>query len=800
MPSSNLCDSDFFIPMQFHVSPEDQETFNSHCRSAILFFRNHPHVQKISKNKWQTILPSKTQFSWSFLNTGENGIYVFSDSMVGSGAFGRVKYALRIDDQGTDLKINRLFTVKIQKALFVDDAESEARIGLAMGFFTQGLFIRYKDLPVIDNGFKHFIRHKSYLIGPYKGINLFTWLKIQPSAEQREIVAVRACLAVYDAHKKNIFHGDIKLENFLIDPATLKVTLSDFGHSSDFSMGSKLKFGGTQIYLPWKDDIHKTMRFVRWPEQPYRLDFFALRRVLFMPNMPSLLNEEMYRVLPSNLQQILRTLPIDESSYFLNVDIAELAGRLILFLSKKRQSSSEDWVRICEAYISNITYTSPHYPVTEKNIDHIHSLLQKENFIRVFSIQNKDAFLEVVRAACNYFSCHPGEKKLSRKYLGNNSGSFLKFQDAIYIISRHRPGDGRSKSVKYAMRIDQPGQFLIVKIKKSPKIRAYGNEQDINQRRHSWRNELNMGKIVGFFPQNQLFLREAVRDKLGKCRVDKSYMFSTYSGEELCDWILKGPSSQRRLWVAFNLFVALIDLHRKKVVHNKLEPTNIVVNSLGEVTIVDFSRASKASADGVGYLPEPRNYYAPVDYPADANAVKQAAIYTKEMGQVFTELFALKRIIRMPFLTDNLIQYSLIDDETFQCFPTELKNMFDTSNPGNVYQRRDSLQEMAARLVLFMFKLKAPPFIDEQAQTKILDAARHSFIAAAQDKSGLDIISEEQLRSFVEELQPADNQLSPISVLSLSFSEGRVHRSNFFGSVRYSTDYVDIPPVRRATI
>jgi serine/threonine protein kinase len=88
-----------------------------------------------------------------------------------------------------------------------------------------------------------------YLIFPYSGIDLFKYLKEKGKLSESEVykyVCVIADIIGY-LHNKLVVHRDIKLENFLIDPKTLKITLIDFGFAGvGESFGANL---GTPDYM-----------------------------------------------------------------------------------------------------------------------------------------------------------------------------------------------------------------------------------------------------------------------------------------------------------------------------------------------------------------------------------------------------------------------------------------------------------------------------------------------------------------------------------------------------------------------
>lgn len=88
-----------------------------------------------------------------------------------------------------------------------------------------------------------------YLIFPYVGIDLFEYCIEKGKLSEAEVykhVCVIADVINY-LHSKLVVHRDIKLENLLIDPETLKITLIDFGFAAvGESFGSDV---GTLDYI-----------------------------------------------------------------------------------------------------------------------------------------------------------------------------------------------------------------------------------------------------------------------------------------------------------------------------------------------------------------------------------------------------------------------------------------------------------------------------------------------------------------------------------------------------------------------
>ncbi|KAK3803871.1 hypothetical protein RRG08_029463 [Elysia crispata] len=115
-------------------------------------------------------------------------------------------------------------------------------------------------------------------------------LSILPS-ESRPWVAARVSEAVDYLHTKRIVHGDIKLQNILLDTGFTPV-LSDFGLSryltEDVLTLSANKFGGTREY--WAPEIRN--RDATLQVDPFKVDTYALGVVIL--SLLSLLKPKMH--------------------------------------------------------------------------------------------------------------------------------------------------------------------------------------------------------------------------------------------------------------------------------------------------------------------------------------------------------------------------------------------------------------------------------------------------------------------------------------------------------------------------
>lgn len=116
-----------------------------------------------------------------------------------------------------------------------------------------------------------------YLVFEYKNGDLYNY--IQTKGPVTETIAMEIFRQLIDAvdhcHKKNIVHLDIKLENILIDEATLEVTLADFGFATYFEEGTKLEKWCGSPFTVAPEIITRT------PYDARTVDLWALGSVLY---------------------------------------------------------------------------------------------------------------------------------------------------------------------------------------------------------------------------------------------------------------------------------------------------------------------------------------------------------------------------------------------------------------------------------------------------------------------------------------------------------------------------------------
>lgn len=792
MPVSALLISNPFIRSNFDLSPKHLHEFHQVCSKVQAYFRAHPEVQKIRRKR----LPHDPQdlpiSDWSFLNLGPWGIYVLSKTILGRGKFARVKYALKVNAEATDLAADQLWVVKIQSSdeprewsehhLTFEEIKMEADIGRLMGFFSHPLFTR-EAKP----------RHKHYLIGRYEGVNLEQWLKTQPSSHQRLTVAIRLCLMVHDMHEnKKIVHRDIKSVNVLVDPVHLTIVLGDFGFSRALDpRPSNLVLCGTPYYLPLsylRITEEQVARIEGWMSEPQALlkfDVFALRRLLQMPdlgisnpsvklpNFPtSLLDQSILADLPVYLKKILHTYPVDEQIFRCgSVTPSELAARLFLFQTDpgNPQPSIEHWTKQYEAEVLKAYHKIQpqliEWVLSNTTMTHLRALLKNQQVIDAFEIVDCDVFLQQCKEAWNYFHAYPGEQKLSRRYVGEGHISFLKIENAVYAISRIKMGGPHAnKRVKLAIRITKSeAQWFTVKIR-------YAEHPIPTVKEATWHKELAIGQKMGFFKQERLFSRLSVHAN----KKHKAYLVAPHLGRDLRAWLTENSGSWQRLWVAFNLCVAIHEMHTgsEPFVHQALKPKHILVDEQGNVRMINYSQASFYMKSTVKRDP---HEFCRLGAWED---VLNASRYASEMDAVQMDIFALKHILKITNQTD---ERCILNAPIFDTLPETLRTMIDTTKP-RLGHHKDTLLEIGARLALVIFRLEAPEIMDRSLQADIVSFVQQVFLSSSAYQSNC--VFEEQERhlevilqqtGFEPKRQGVDwaekERISPDAAASQVFSE-----------------------------
>jgi len=286
------------VSMQEAFNIKDIDVFIVAATAAIKDVQNNK--DKIKRN---TLL-EEVMVPCSFLKISDaqdgckTNLYAVSKDVVGSGNFGRVKLALRVDDSSD----STIYTVKIQSPSRTDSngvriISNESKVATMIGFFINPILTRFFVGKSSQN--------KYYNISKYAGIQLKEWLKSnQPSDALRLDLALQICEKVYHLHDESKYtHGDIKLENVLINPLTHEVTLIDFGLASlTDTPNEHTLFQGSEYALPTFPRETNSLQLLKIRMRQIGvvgLDAFALKRLFKNPfvsvvsNLQSLFSEKM---------------------------------------------------------------------------------------------------------------------------------------------------------------------------------------------------------------------------------------------------------------------------------------------------------------------------------------------------------------------------------------------------------------------------------------------------------------------------------------------------------------------------
>jgi serine/threonine protein kinase len=128
----------------------------------------------------------------------------------------------------------------------------------------------------------HFMKdNKLYLVMEHAGIDLHTYLSQLKTLKKKQLRDIfrQIVQAVSHLHSKSISHGDIKLENIMINPKTFRICLADFGHSEVLQPSQRLfTMRGTPCYVAPEMVLHEGKGYDGFSSDMYSLGvvFYAL--------------------------------------------------------------------------------------------------------------------------------------------------------------------------------------------------------------------------------------------------------------------------------------------------------------------------------------------------------------------------------------------------------------------------------------------------------------------------------------------------------------------------------------------
>lgn len=205
------------------------------------------------------------------------GHYCISN-IIGTGSWATVVRA--IDTQShRDVAIKIISKEKIEKLRTVDLTRESIRI---LASIEHPNIVKYYETIEDNNNF--------YVITENcPGINLYEWIVSSKEVNNQKVMKIMPQIinAILYLHERRISHGDIKLENIIVNPKNLHIKLIDFGFARSVRIGEKiqneyvtLSYCAPEIFLnkqycPFEADIWalgvvfyclKTKNFPFWEE------------------------------------------------------------------------------------------------------------------------------------------------------------------------------------------------------------------------------------------------------------------------------------------------------------------------------------------------------------------------------------------------------------------------------------------------------------------------------------------------------------------------------------------------------
>lgn len=338
-----------------------------------------------------------------------------------------------------------------------------------------------------------------------------------------------------------------------------------------------------------------------------------------------------------------------------------------------------------------------------------------------FQITSRETFYDCCKIALQFFKQHPDTKKIRRKDWSTlfpdapiTSCSFLNNKDnnhpeyGIYALSREIIGKGASGKVKLGLRIDEPGHGLL-----TIKIQAPQDENTLK----FLQSEITIGKQQGFFREDALFRKEK----------NKYYFVAPHNGITLTKWLKSPRESTVRLHVAIQLAIRIHNLHIgtqncPPTAHRDIKTDNVLISNNEKITLIDYGYSTTdihAPDPGIcgtpTYLPLNLDRLTPT---TSKDELGKLMSFTKHRGLLQLDCYALKRILMIP----SNLGFSLLDTTIINNIPPIFAEMLNTEDTQHeIYKPNQSASEIAARLILFAYRVYSNKIIDFRAQQQIIN-------------------------------------------------------------------------------
>ncbi len=242
-------------------------------QQLISYFENKPVGTKL---KYHLKIKFNDNFIYHLENSYiklEKDIYALgkgNGSVLGEGAFGKVKYA-------RSLLTNKVFAIKVipfSTSENTDILENELKILYDLGLYQDG------GVRSVDIG------NKQYIVMLDAGVSLNDYLRVHPilGINNRLDLAIKLCWLVYCLHEglssRQLIpyaHRDLKPANVALSSSG-RMRLIDVGLANKNIDSAPEEYAGAPIYLP------NLATFLNNEITLRKLDVLALKRIIHMPN------------------------------------------------------------------------------------------------------------------------------------------------------------------------------------------------------------------------------------------------------------------------------------------------------------------------------------------------------------------------------------------------------------------------------------------------------------------------------------------------------------------------------------
>ena len=188
--------------------------------------------------------------SYNISKDFENNIVRFKGTtyklgdIIGSGAFGSCVKCVDSHECVKIVKISDNKIINTSSGCLLGDIEMVFNEIKILKRVDHANIIKYVgDLRIYGNGYDHIIIITKFI----EGVELFYYIHDILLTEMPAVAILQQIAnGIHYLHSNNIIHGDIKPENIIINPITLKIVIIDLG--SSHSLGQKVEPIGTDGY------------------------------------------------------------------------------------------------------------------------------------------------------------------------------------------------------------------------------------------------------------------------------------------------------------------------------------------------------------------------------------------------------------------------------------------------------------------------------------------------------------------------------------------------------------------------